>query len=67
MLWRRIPLSELLLPKSHRVLHPKVLIQLIDNQIMYRALTCKNLRQLPLGKYVSQMKVGLKFHFLLTL
>ena len=55
MLWRRIPLSELLLPKSHRVLHPKVLIQLIDNQVMYRALTCKNLRQLPLGKYVSQM------------
>ena len=45
----------LLLPKSRRVLHPKVLIQLIDNQIMYRALTCKNLGQLPLGKYVSQM------------
>ena len=24
-------------------------------QIMYRALTCKNLRQLPLDKYVSKM------------
>ena len=24
-------------------------------QIVYRVLTCKNLRQLPLGKYVSKM------------
>ena len=32
-----------------------VSIRFIHNQVVYRSLTCGNLRQLPLGKYVSQM------------